>query len=407
MSVTVLRSSGIGSTMTPIERRWYATPFDFSQTVGVELSELHIGTNLVATIGRAWRGPWSVCGMAEIDSAIRGDEEVLLFPIYAKLSPCGTQWRFRIQGWIFELEEDSAVRKATLGLLRRTLGLYSGTEEIDLFRERARWFLVDNERGKRIPVRFGERVIRLPASLASGHFDGEVSLPAADVARLQEDGKRWIECSAITRAGDVRRFTGRVHLVGETGWSVISDIDDTIKITEVHDRSQMIANTFLRPYSAPPGMADLYGAWEASVSEQELSVHYVSNSPWQLYTYLNEFIAEKRFPSGTIHLRIFRWKDRSLVEFLSQGAKHKDATIEALLRSFPKRRFILVGDTGERDPEIYAEFGRKFPTQVVRIFLRVPSGEAKVDNRLRRAMRAIPEEKWQIFSDPQSITWRP
>ena len=99
----------------------------------------------------------------------------------------------------------------------------------------------------------------------------------------------------MLRRGDTRRFTGRVQLVEPQGRSVISDIDDTIKITGVGDPQAMLANTFLRPLRPVPGMATLYRQW----ADRGAVFHYVSASPWQLYAPLADFLAAEQFPAGT------------------------------------------------------------------------------------------------------------
>ena len=110
----------------------------------------------------------------------------------------------------------------------------------------------------------------------------------------------------MTPAGDDRRFEGQVQLLGRTGISIVSDIDDTIKISEVPVRKELLANTFLRDFKAVPGMSEAYRQWVAAGA----SLHYVSASPWQLYSALSEFMEQQKFPKGSFHLRLFRLKDR-------------------------------------------------------------------------------------------------
>jgi len=91
---------------------------------------------------------------------------------------------------------------------------------------------------------------------------------------------------------------------------------------------------------------------------------------WQLYPPLQDFIRSSRFPPGTFHLRNFRWKDESFFNLFKSPEGHKLAVIEPLLERFPKRRFILVGDSGEKDAEIYETLARKYPQQIVHIMIR-------------------------------------
>ena len=338
-------------------------------------------------------------------SPIKSDETVEFFPTYGQLSSDGKEWQLRVHGWIYEPIQETTVRRAALSALRLTLGLEKGETETDLFVQRAGLFLTDNERGKRIPVRFGEKsVVRLAASKGNGHFEMIVALPVAEVERLLEaqDGPSdWLRFSAVVRDGDQRSFSGRIQLLSDAGVSVVSDIDDTIKITQVTDHKALVRNTFLRPYRVVPGMAKAY----RSLAGDGVQFHYLSNSPWQLYGPLSQFFTTEAFPGGTYHMRPFRLKDSSIVKFLGSPEQHKRSTLEALLERFKQRRFVLVGDTGERDPEIYGDVGRRFPEQVQRILLRDPSGDGSVTPRLRTALRDIPAEKWQVFADAGEVKW--
>ena len=65
----------------------------------------------------------------------------------------------------------------------------------------------------------------------------------------------------MLRNGDQRVFIGDVSLFGKAGMTVISDIDDTIKITQVRDRRAALRNTFLEPFAPVPGMAKVYSGW--------------------------------------------------------------------------------------------------------------------------------------------------
>lgn len=342
--------------------------------------------------------------MGEPESPIKSDEEVVFFPTCGHLSPDGKEWLLEVHGWIYEPIHESTSRRAALSALRRALGLEKGEARTETFVRRAGLFLTDNERGKRIPIRIGETTVELRSSRANGHFQDVVAIPVAEVERaLTAKGasKDWLPYAALVKAGDPRRFTGRVQLVRDSGLSVVSDIDDTIKITGVTDPRALVQNTFLRDYEAVSGMAGFY----REIAAHGAQFHYLSNSPWQLYAPLSAFFEAQGFPRGTYHMRLFRLKDSSIVRFLASPEEHKRSTLEALLKQFPRRRFVLVGDTGERDPEIYGDVGRRYAGQVERILLRDPAGTGIVTPRLREALREIPAEKWSVFADASELKW--
>ncbi|MBL8799258.1 MAG: App1 family protein, partial [Planctomycetia bacterium] len=270
---------------------------------------------------------------ATADSPVKSDEVVVFFPTFAKLDADKQHWTLPIHGWIFEPEMDSIRRRFALGMLRRALDLDENDAEAAYFQQRARAFLVDNEAGKKVPIRLGERTVVLDEADERGHFRGELRLAADEARKLWKDKSGWLDFQAVLREGDNRSFTGRVQLIGDEGVSVITDIDDTIKISEVTNKKALLANTFLREYRAVPGMPEVYAQWTKS----DAVFHYVSASPWQLYEFLDEFRGKAGYPAGSFHMKTFRWKDTSFLGLFQSPEKYKPAVIEPILQAFPKR----------------------------------------------------------------------
>jgi len=75
-------------------------------------------------------------------------------------------------------------------------------------------------------------------------------------------------------------------------------------------------------------------------------------------------------------------------------------TIETLFKNFPRRRFVLVGDSGEKDPLIYSDLCRRYPNQVVRVLIREVDASRRVEEQI---FAGIDKEKWQVFSDPTEV----
>ena len=136
----------------------------------------------------------------------------------------------------------------------------------------------------------------------NGHFQGMLHLSAMEVEQLlaeQEAEGEFLSFEALTRESDDRRFVGRVQLVGQTGLSIISDIDDTIKHSQVGDHKAVLANTFLHEFKPVPGMPELYH----ECAQKGVVFHYVSGSPWQLYLPLSEFLVAEELPLGSFDLK--------------------------------------------------------------------------------------------------------
>jgi phosphatidate phosphatase APP1 len=129
----------------------------------------------------------------------------------------------------------------------------------------------------------------------------------------------------------------------------------------------------------------------------------VSASPWQLYSPLADFIRSNGFPAGVFYLKSFRWKDETLFNLFEGPEKYKPVVIEPLMKQFPNRRFVLVGDSGERDPEIYGALAREHPQQVAKILIRDVTEEGAEAERFKTAFRELPPSLWKVFHEPAEI----
>ncbi|KAF9139689.1 hypothetical protein BG015_001933 [Linnemannia schmuckeri] len=220
------------------------------------------------------------------------------------------------------------------------------------------------------------------SSRPGGHFDGTLRVSHEDVQahRKQSSLNELSRSKTVTGKSDEShpRFLklhayhpdmkepchGIVNLIDPEGISIISDIDDTIKETDVVAGARIILrNTFLNDMMDVPGMAKVYKNWW----KQGAAIHYVSNSPWQLIPSLLEFFHTHKFPPGSAHLRLH---DSVLKTYFMTPGENKRKSIREILLDFPGRKFILVGDSGEIDMEIYTEMAVAFPEQVFRIFIR-------------------------------------
>lgn len=329
-------------------------------------------------------------------SSVKADEDILFYPTYGSYDEQTNSWRFDVHGKVFEPEESSIKRAALIAVLQASADV---SFERDAFRDdRIRPFLVDNERGKSVTVEIAEGSFLAGTSQANGHFSKTLTLDAESFAPTKEKNS-MLEMKAVLRSGDSRAFTGRVHLIAPQGVSVISDIDDTIKHSQVTSKSELLKNTFLREFTAVEGMPELY----ADLAKLDVAFHYVSGSPWQLYQPLETFMTDVGFPKGTFVLKQFRLKDSSALEILSSQKETKFAAITPLLNGFPDRDFILIGDSGEQDPEIYGEVARQHPDQVVGIFIRNVTGEKSDEERFLSEFQGVPDNRWTLFDDVSQI----
>jgi len=154
---------------------------------------------------------------------------------------------------------------------------------------------------------------------------------------------------------------------------VISDIDDTVLQTHVTQKLKMIwvtlsGSAFTRmPFE---GTSELYHALaRGKPGDPSNPVFYVSKSPWNLYDFLVDFLDHHGLPRGPLLLR-----DIGLHE--APPVDHKSAAVCELLEMYPELPFVLIGDSGERDPEIYLEAAARHRGRIVAIYIRDLGGKA-------------------------------
>ena len=156
-------------------------------------------------------------------------------------------------------------------------------------------------------------------------------------------------------------------------FGILSDIDDTILETGVQRVGRMIRQTFTgsaltrTPF---PGAPDLYRDLAAMVNP----VFYVSSSPWNLHAFLIAFLRHRGFPLGSVLLR----------DLLGTraGREQKDGRLREVLDLHPQLPFVLIGDSAEKDPEIYADIVRAYPGRILAVYIRevrLDPGDGRVE----------------------------
>ncbi|HEX9440258.1 MAG TPA: phosphatase domain-containing protein [Roseiflexaceae bacterium] len=249
-----------------------------------------------------------------------------------------------------------------------------------------RRFESDEIPGARVLARLGDVEQEVVAN-KEGFFEVRIApahpLPADPIWHEVD-----LELLSPRRAGrDAPRTVGQVLLPPPGArFGVISDLDDTVIQTDVTRVIRMVRNTLLgnaRTRHPFPGVAALYRALHSSAGAPANPLFYVSSSPWNLYDMLDDFFRLRSIPEGPIFLRDWGLssKDRS-----SSG--YKLAVIRQILDRFPALPFLLLGDSGEHDPEIYREIVRLYPGRILAIYIR---NVKRRDERIA-AVQALAEE---------------
>lgn len=272
----------------------------------------------------------------------------------------------------------------------------------EIFRKRIEGFLAAPGKRRKIVLGIAGHSFRLRRrTRKNGAFYASLRLPIAAIAEQTEQLKvlRMDLLRPSESVGNSTPTTGDVHIVQPQGLSVVSDIDDTIKRTDATSKREMLANTFLRPFEVVDGMSQLYQAWQT----QGCDFHYVSSSPWQLYEPLAELCDLSNFPAGSMHLRYFRVRDEMLKRFRPIRRNAKVGIIVRIMEALPNRRFVLVGDSGEKDPEIYRFLAKRFPSNVAAVLIRNLKASPLDEKRREKLMVISDAIEVRIFDQADQI----
>ena len=328
------------------------------------------------------------------------EEQIVFYPSFAARTADGRGWSLIIQGCVFDPRIPWLRRMPVMGLIKRAMRIDRSAEEY--FRPRMRQFLMAGLKGRTITVTVGGREFPVAESDYMGLFRGTIELNdeiASELAQPVEQGGRWLGCQAVLGPTDQRAFGGKLQLIEPSGVSIISDVDDTIKHSNVGNRRDLFRNTFTRHFVPVAGMPELY----RDCATAGAVFHFVSGSPWQLYEPLHEFCQAEGYPFGSFHLKRFRFREAARKFRKSPQKAYKRAAIEPILAAFPKRRFVLIGDSGEQDPEIYGGLLREFPNQIIGTFIRAILGESRDTQKIQAAFDGANPKRWTLYTDPAEI----
>lgn len=272
----------------------------------------------------------------------------------------------------------------------------------ETFQNRITPFMAEADQRQAVIAELNGRSYRLrKKTKKNGHFRDVLTLSPTEVeqaADYDDFGNRVLQFLVTADHEKSNQASGLIYLLDNHGTSIVSDIDDTIKHSAVGDRVELLTNTFLRDFQSIEGMAEVYRQW----SEQGASFHYVSSSPWQLFESLHQMNVMDQFPAGTMHLRNFRLRDQLLKKVIIR--RHgKTTAIRFLLKHLPDRRFVLIGDSGEKDPEIYRKICRKFPGRVKALLIRDIQQRPLEEERSRKLQAAIPDGLFRKFQSAEEL----
>lgn len=217
------------------------------------------------------------------------------------------------------------------------------------------WVTVGDQVHELVSERGGYVDARLPSDLPEGVHHVHFSTQPPGRADADERVGRIVR-APVTIIGSAQRD------------GVVSDIDDTVMVTSLPRPLIAAWNTFVlheQARSPVPGMADLLTS--IVKAHEGAPVLYLSTGAWNAAPTLTRFMVRHGYPAGPLLLT--DWGPTNTGWFRS-GQEHKRAALRRLAEELPQVRWLLVGDDGQHDPEIYGEFAREHPEHVRAVAIR-------------------------------------
>ncbi|KAL8817475.1 MAG: hypothetical protein Q9223_003702 [Gallowayella weberi] len=214
--------------------------------------------------------------------------------------------------------------------------------------------------GGAVTPKGGNQEIVFPINTTTeGDFDGFVQINDNGLA----DGNSTNDIQRLnvyTRGSNIGNATA--YLVPPTGLTIISDIDDILRITKIYQPKEGLLNSFARPFVAWKNMPEIYANWSRSIPD--FHFHYLTTTPEQITRNYMDFIY-KTYPGGSFDTRPLNFSD------VSATLSIRKFLLTKVFETYPKRRFVLVADTSNSDVmKDYPQLAKDFPGQVACIFLR-------------------------------------
>jgi phosphatidate phosphatase APP1 len=173
--------------------------------------------------------------------------------------------------------------------------------------------------------------------------------------------------------------TGKVLLVNpdKISFGIISDVDDTVLVSHSTNfirkfRLMLFKNAYTRlPFE---GVAGFYRALNRGFNGNQYNpIFYVSNSQWNLFDLLTDFCNFRNIPEGVMLLQELRpFHPRKLIKKKRAIGRHphKVDKIRSILSTYDSLKFVLIGDSGQKDAEVYQQIAQEFPGRILAIYIR-------------------------------------
>jgi phosphatidate phosphatase APP1 len=255
-----------------------------------------------------------------------------------------------------------------------------------------RRFETDEVPGARVRITLGDATTECSAG-NEGYFEAVLRptnpLPPDDAWHTAA-----IELLSPIGSEPVRATARSLVPAAAARFGIVSDIDDTVIQSDATALLRMARHLLLgnaRTRMPFAGVAAFYRALQGGAGGHASNpLFYVSSSPWNLYDLLIEVFEHNGIPLGPLMLRDWGLTSEELLP--TRHAAHKGVAIARILDTYPHLPFVLIGDSGQEDPEIYASIIRQYPGRILAAYIRsIRRDDVRVGavNQLAEELRAV------------------
>ena len=216
------------------------------------------------------------------------------------------------------------------------------------------------EDGGAINPQAGAQLLTFPyETTTEGDFDAFVQIQSDGLApgNTSTEVQRLNYYAQGTDTGNATAY-----LVPDKGFTIISDIDDILRVTKIYEPAQGLLNSFARPFTPWMNMPEIYANWSSSIPD--FHFHYLTTTPEQVTRNYMDFIYNT-YPLGSFDTRPLNFSN------VEETLSVRKVLLERIFQTYPQRKFILIADTSNSDVmKDYPAMVTEFPGQVQCIFLR-------------------------------------
>ncbi|PFH50838.1 hypothetical protein AMATHDRAFT_3575 [Amanita thiersii Skay4041] len=333
------------------------------------------------------------------DCIISDRDDVLLLDAPGFPDPKNAQHTLAgFQSYVFERQMDIKPVVDQVTKLFSMMGIDIGNKS-EMVTQRLKLFAAKGEEGKTVELEVDECHKHVAMAETARNPTAGSMLRNASIGHC--GSAQLAEAKVVLTPKDNRSISANVFISPNEGFGVISDIDDTVKVTEVLNTVAALKNTFLEDPKPVPGMPELYASLSKSLDSPPFV--YISGSMVQLYPFLRGFINSAYSESnGAIFLQNFTFVDiTSVISFLAGGdiLDYKLSVIDNIHGMYPNKKFLAVGDSTQKDPETYAKAFLKYSDFISCTWIRLVDGANNTAERFEAAFQGVPPDRFRLFND--------